>query len=201
MRTPAGITGKPNGSASRAKHEPAPERPAAVPRPARAPVLGRGTNDLLAGAGELRLPPIELRDVRDTARFQPGLQSQRHNDQRPPVLGEPAQAGQIEMVIVIVAQQHHVHAGQFAESKRGRLHAPGSEQTERPGPGGEDRIGESREAGKLQEVSGMTDERGGHLPGRHMFRQNNGSACRHRRRPRLGRAPQPLPPPSRQIRE
>ena len=78
-------------------------------------MLGWRTHDFAGCKGAMSLPPIEFDDIAHAAFFQPSLVAQRGDDQRAVFPREPAQRGQIEVVIVIVTDQDEVDRRELGE--------------------------------------------------------------------------------------
>ncbi len=91
----------------------------------------------------------------------PGLHAERHDEQgrtlRLPV--QRQHAVQVEVVVVVVRDQHRVDVRQFAKRQPRRLGALRAQETQRRGALGEDRIGEQVDAADLHQHAGVADPR------------------------------------------
>lgn len=146
--------------------EAAPQRGHAVGQPPGRPVPGRHQHhlDLAQGACHtVAFPPVELHGVGDAAGGQPRLQAQRHHVQRRAagLAVQGADAGRIEMVVVVVRHQHQVHPRQFAQRQPRGLMALRAGEGQGRGPLRKDGVGEQREAAQLGQHRGMADPGGG----------------------------------------
>ena len=86
----------------------APQRAVAVPRTARAEVLGGRAGERHPRVG-VRVPPVELGDGADPAAPQERGQPQRHEPVRTRMVrGQVAHRGGVEVIVVIVRLRHRV---------------------------------------------------------------------------------------------
>ena len=100
-----------------------------------------------AGDEEVRrdgvfLPPVEFDGTGHTALRKPGAVAERSNEKRPTFAREPAQRREIEVVVVVVGDEHDVDGRQLGQLHRRRPDAFRSESPEWSGVAREDRIGE-----------------------------------------------------------
>ena len=80
-----------------------------------------------------------------------GVVAQRRDDHRAVPLPEAADGGEVEMVVMVVGDQHRMDRRQILERDARRIDPPGAGETEGARPLGEDRIGEDVEARRLDE--------------------------------------------------
>ena len=146
-----------------AGHRPAAPEPA-VHLEARAgrPVLhghaGQRDPALLAA-----VPPVELDDVGDAEIGEPRAQPERHVEARPVRLGQPLHRGLVQVVVVIVRDQHDVDGRQILEAHAGRRHPLGAGERQRAGALRPLRIGEDVHAGELDQQRRVADPGDGGL--------------------------------------
>ena len=134
------------------------------------------TLTVIVSIGPSRVPRTRSRTAQDRVVAEAG------DDQRPVALPEPAKGRQVEMVVMIVADEDEVDRRQILEAHAGRAHAIGAERRKGRGDVAPDRVGEDVEALGLNEDGGMADPGDPHLraldaPGRH------GRGHRHVARP------------------
>ena len=72
---------------------------------------------------------------------------------------QPAQRGQIQMIVVIVAEEHGIDAGKILPPHSRLPAAARTDRGERTGPLRPDRIGQNVDAALLEQQRGMVDQR------------------------------------------
>ncbi len=121
---------------------------------------GRDAN-FVEGIGGL--PPIHflnLRILRDAIGGEARADSERDGKSRLPPGGDPAQRGQIEMIVVVVALQNQINGGKLIEvNSRGAV-ARRPDPGKRAGAMRPDGIAQNVQAFELNQQRGMADERG-----------------------------------------
>ena len=158
----AGVAGEEEMQVGREHREAAPERLESVVQPAPRPVLHGGQHhlDRPRGAGDrVGLPPVELDHAVDAALRQPRLEAQRHDEERRSagLRGQRADARVVEVVVVVVRDQHQIDVRQFGEREAGRDVALRPDEAERRRPLGEHRVGEDAQSAELRQHRRMAD--------------------------------------------
>lgn len=110
------------------------------------------------------LPPVELVYLRQSGSVQHGAVAEPGEITRPVCLLEPAQGFQIEVVVVIVRDQHQVDRRQRLKRQARVAHAPRADVPQRTDALGVHRVGEDIEAGQLDQKGNVIDERERELP-------------------------------------
>jgi hypothetical protein len=142
----------------------APQRAVAVAQAAARPVL-RGSELKFHAAVHMPFPPVELHGPGDAEPLHPRLQPQGHEVERRPAR-LPCQrlhAAAVEMIVVIVRDQHDIDVRQILERNARRLHPLGSGALQRRGAQGKDRIREHVEPAGLHQHGRVTDPGGGRV--------------------------------------
>jgi len=151
------ITGEEEASLGPRDHPRRPEGLAVVAQAAFAPMLGRQASDRHAASID-GLPPVELQDPLDALPTQQIAIGQWHQEERLRVaLGQGTQGRQIEVVIVIVGDDHEVDRRQVLQRHPRRHEAPGAQEGDRARRLGPDRIGQEGHVIHLHEQGRMTD--------------------------------------------
>ena len=121
---------------------------------------GRGRHRQIGMGQRVRFPPIELGDpvCRHAPRFEMRADAER-GDKRHVTPCQLANGRVVEMIVVIVGDEHHVHGRQCAERNRDRLEAfrtrePGRRRARSP-----DRVGQYAQPVDLDQHRGMAKPR------------------------------------------
>ena len=72
---------------------------------------------------------------------------------------QPPQSSKIQMIVVVVAEQHDIDTGKIVQPHPRGPAAPGTDEAQRAGPLRPDRIGQEMKAALLQQHAGMVDQR------------------------------------------
>ncbi len=154
----AGFAGEVDVAARGFDDESGPKRHAPVARPARRPVMRGLDMNRRAIAGIEPFAPVVRGDAHaGHGRADDGIVADRRHDQRVMALLQPLQRREVEVVVVIVADQHHVDRRQVGEGDA-RLVDP-----LRPGEGEwrgavrPHRIGQDVQPGRLDQQRGVAD--------------------------------------------
>ena len=145
----------------RRQHVSAPQGHSPVVQAARRPVIGRPQVSGDAVAEIHRSIPVAGldRDIR-MAGANDRIVAERRHEVRPVAPPQAIEAGQIEMVIMIVRQQHRVDRRQVRERDARRIDPPGPGEIERTGALGKDRIDQNVAVSHLDQKGRMADQRG-----------------------------------------
>ena len=156
----AGVSGVDQPELRRQHRESAPERALSVEGRAAGPVPG-GRQHELDAALDMRLPPVQLDHPQpgQAQVVEPGLELQRHDEQRRAarLCCQRPHRGLVEVVIVVVRDQHHVDVRQLRGGERQRA------DPLRPGPGhrrgalGELRVGQHRQTAEPRQHRRVAD--------------------------------------------
>ena len=129
-------------------------------------MLRRRTGDLEFPRRVMRLPPIEVADrVSYTAPFKPRSVAERRDHARPAFAREPAQRGEVEMIVVVVAEQNGIDRWQFPTSSAGGRARLGPKRPNGPASTRKRWIGEDSESRQLQQEGRMSNPCDRDLPG------------------------------------
>ena len=155
-----------NDAAGGFDHIAAPQRPIAVEDAARGKMHG---GDAVNGGSRdrQRIAPIEFVHGADAVGPQQTGYAERNDELGLAAIRQPAQGGEIQMIVVVVAEEHDIDAGKIVEPHAWRAAAARTDPGERTGPLRPDGIGQDVEAALLEQHSGMVDERdveGSRLP-------------------------------------
>jgi hypothetical protein len=158
VRAAPGVAGEVGQAGRAAQHVAQPQGAVAIEEAAVREVL-RGHGDELDRRGQRHvLPPVELRHPRQARLLEQRLVAEAAEEAR--VVGglQPAQGGQIEVVVVVVAEHHGVDGRQILEAQPGPVLAAGAGEGHRAGPQRPDRIGQQVDAVLLDQHRGVVDE-------------------------------------------
>ena len=111
VRPGAGVPGEQHLRSAQPHHEARPQGAVAIAQPAGGEVV-RGRGDHLDRTELRRAPPVQFDRTRDASAGQRCGVAQGGDDGRGEAFVQPAQAGQVHVVVVVVRQQHGVDAGQ-----------------------------------------------------------------------------------------
>ena len=131
-----------------------------LPKRAAGKVLRRCCRHHHVGAGQaMRLPPVELDDAlgRYAPRFEVRSDAQRRHHRHRAVPGERMDRRVVQVVVVIVRDQHRVHRRQIPQAHRNRLKALGPDQPERRRALAPDGVGQHAHAIDLDQHRRMTE--------------------------------------------
>ena len=119
------------------QHEAAPQRHAAIARAARRPMVRRDDSDLRMARERDRVAPVADGDprIRDMAAYD-GVVAERRDDQRPVAIVEPPERRDVEVIIMVVRQQHRIDPRQILERDAGGGDAPRPREADRARPVG-----------------------------------------------------------------
>jgi hypothetical protein len=126
-------------------------------------VLGRDGHQLDRRRKGRGLPPVELGDRGDARPPEDGAQAQADEEARVVALVETPQSGQVEVVVVGVADEDDVDGRQVLEAHAGGAVAARADPGEGAGPLGPDRIGEHVEPVLLEEHRRVVDVGDAHV--------------------------------------
>ena len=158
FRPQATVTGKQHRPFGRVEHKAQPQAAVGVVAGACRPVLhGHGMQAELLVQRQA-LPPVQLDDIGEAALAnQPAIaQTCDHLGQRE-ALGQLAQAEQVEVVVVVVADQNQVNRRQLVEAQAGRVITLRADKFERAGAFAPQRVGEDVQAVLLDQQGGVID--------------------------------------------
>ena len=113
----------------------------------------RGSGD---GQG---IAPIQFADGTDSLGAQQPGYAERNNELGLPAIRQPSQSGKIQMIVVIVAEEHNIDAGKVLPSHARLAAAARTNPGKRTGPLRPDRIGQNVDAALLKQQRGVVDER------------------------------------------
>ena len=142
--------------------EPAPEGAVTLGGAAGGPVLGGGESrlDAVAGKGQ-DLPPVQFLDVLEALALQEGPVAQAGQEKRVELFLQTAQGGQVQVVVMGVADEHHRHGRQGVERQRGRARTARTRERHGAGALAPNRVGEDvAAAAELQQKRAVADEGG-----------------------------------------
>ena len=112
------------------------------------------------------LPPVALLDARDAVVGEPGLEAQRHHEERIVRRGQPLHGGEVQMVVVVVRDHDHVHPRQLLEGQSRRHQPKRPRPGQRTGPLAPAGVGEDGQPVHAQYHRGVADPgHGGIRPG------------------------------------
>jgi hypothetical protein len=122
-------------------------------------VVGRLGNGLETRCDFKSVAPIQSRhgDVRVMGPDDRIVAEGRH-DPRPVPLPETRQGGKIQVVVVVMGDEHRIDAGQIVEPDTRRVVAPGAGEGHRAGALGPDRICDDVAPCHLDQEGGMSDQ-------------------------------------------
>ena len=116
--SPAGVARKKDRSARPLEHEPAPQSGIAIAQSAsRKMPCGNAGDAQRPRPGSV--PPVELDRTRNALRRQESAQAERHDHPRTVDGRQPAQCHNVQVIVVIVAQQHEIDMREILESQAG----------------------------------------------------------------------------------
>jgi hypothetical protein len=151
------VAGEVVDSARRLDHISAPQSPVAVEESSRRKMHGR--HAVNEGCAERpRFAPIEFVDRADVLRSQQPGYSGRNNELRLSASGEPAQAGKVEMIVMIVTEEHGIDAGQVLPPHARHPAAARTDGGEWTGALAPDGIGQDVKTALLEEHCGVVDQ-------------------------------------------
>ena len=105
-----------------------------------------------------RLAPVKLDRVRDPSVGEPALEPERDHEARIVGLREATHRRLVEMVVVVVGDEHEVDAGELLEAESGRSVATDAQQTpERAGALSPCRVSEEANPVELDEYRRVAD--------------------------------------------
>jgi hypothetical protein len=169
VRRVAGIAGKEDVEVGRIDRPATPQSSVAVAQAARAPVLQRGQGE--AHAVELDvLPPVEFGHFVDAELGEPGLQPQRHEELQlaAAALVQLPHAVDVEVVVVVVRDDHGVDLGQIRQRDAWWMEALRPGEAHRRSALGKMRIGQDVESTQPQQQGGVADPGDAGFSGRRM---------------------------------
>ena len=153
-----GVAGEEEARAARHQRESTPQGAVAIQQTSRGEVLRRRQRDRQNGGLRL-LPPIELLDPANAGGSNEGPVAERRHDDRIEAFGEHAERGQVAVIVVVVAEQHHRDGRQVVEA-HGRLpDSPRSDQVQRTCALGIHRVGQDVPGRRLNQEGRVADER------------------------------------------
>ena len=129
-------------------------------RRALAEVLGRYADEAHA-AVLVAVPPVQLFDARDPALPEPGLEPERHHEERVVRRGQPRDRPGIEVVVVIVGDHDDVDLRQVLEGEPRGTEPARARPGQRAGPLAPVGVGQDREPVELDDERGVPDPRDG----------------------------------------
>ncbi|GJE73238.1 hypothetical protein CHKEEEPN_4802 [Methylorubrum podarium] len=145
--------------ARRGQQEGAPERHAPVVEAAGRPVVGGRQVGGDAGAEIDGLAPVARLDMhRLVVAAQDRVVAEGRHDQGLMILPEPGDGRAVEMVVVVVGDQHRVDRRQVGIGDARRIDPLRSGEAERAGTPGEDRIDQDVAARDLDQIARMPDQ-------------------------------------------
>ena len=142
------------------RHEATPKRGVTVPRRAARPMLHRHKVNCDFARGRLHakiLPPVHAVNVGDALGLHPQVKAQRHDEERRTarLLVQQANGACIQVVVVVVADQHHVDPWQGRQC-HGQGHLTlGPDKAEGRGAIGEVRVCQDVQAAQLPQRRGV----------------------------------------------
>src|SRR6266853_5151151 len=142
-----------------------PERRVAIEGPARGKMLRRGERDGRSRARRGRIPPVHFLDFLDALRTQKHLVAEGDKHPRRKPLIQPSQNRQIQVIVVIVTDDHQIDPRQGFEIDPGLAHSFGTDPAEWTGALRPYGIGENVQSRQLNENRRVVDERYGDLIG------------------------------------
>ncbi len=147
-----------NDAAGGFDHVAAPQSPIAVEDSARGK-MHRG--DAVDGGSRdrQRIAPIEFVHGTDAVGPQQTGHAKRNDELGLAARAEPAQGGEIQMIVVIVAEEHDIDAGKIFATHPRLAAAARTDPGERTCPLRPDRIGQDVKPALLEQHSGMVDQR------------------------------------------
>ena len=154
----AGIPGEVDAEGWMAQHPAAPQPAVGVGQRALGPVLNGHEVDvqaLVLGA----LPPVHLHHVGDADARKPRLGAQAGEEARRAagLAGQRGDAGDVEVVVVVVRDHHGVDVRQLGERRCGGHHAARTDEAEWRGTLAELRVGDHVHAAELEQHAGVAD--------------------------------------------
>ncbi len=177
----AGIAREERVAGGAREDKPAPERPVAVPQAAAREVLdGRGGDRQRLREPRL-LPPVEFRDRFDSIAFEQAPIAEPGHDGAAMPAQQLVQRGEIEVIVVVMADRDRVERRQVFHPDAGRPVTGRPDPGDRADAAGPDRVRQDVGAAGLEECGRVIDERYAHV----------GHA---RRGPRSGRGRGPAAP-------
>ena len=105
------------------------------------------------------IAPIQFVDGTDSLGAQQPGYAEWNDELALPAIRQPPQGGKIQMVVVIVAEEHGIDAGKIFPSHTRRPAAARTNRGERTCPLRPDRIGQNVDAALLKQQRGVVDER------------------------------------------
>jgi len=128
-------------------------------------MLRRGERDRRLRARRGRVPPVHFLDFLDALRTQEYLVAQGDQHARRKPLIQPSQNREIQVIVVIVTDDHQIDPRQGVEIDPGLAHSLGTHPAEWTGSPGPDGIGENVQSRQLNQDRRVVDERDGELIG------------------------------------
>ena len=122
LRAVPRVAGEIHGSIGRFDHEPAPQRPIAIRQSTARPML-RGCAEHARGPYRYGLPPVELSNATEPVLRQKRTIPEAGHEQRLMRAFQTPQRVEIEVVVMIVADQHQVDTRKLLERQPGRTNA------------------------------------------------------------------------------
>jgi len=168
--TESGVTGEIDHAPGGFDHVATPQRPVAIEHSASGKMQRRHAVDLASGEWK-RMAPVQFLDRADVLRSQQGCDSGRDDELGRSTIRQPAQAVKIQMVVVIVTNEHDVDSRKIFESHAWFAATPGTDGGKRAGPFRPDRIGQDVGVTLLKQNGGVVHERNAQLIGRHGWRR------------------------------
>ena len=118
-----------------------------------------------------RFAPIQLVDRAYTLGSQPSGHAGRNDELRLATIRQPAQSGQIQVIVVIVAEEYGIDAEKILPPHARLPVAARTDGGERTGPLGPDGIGQNVEVVLLEQHGGMVDQRNPQMSAFHARRR------------------------------
>lgn len=105
------------------------------------------------------IAPIEFVDGSDVPGAQQTGYAERNDESGLRALGEQPESGEIEMIVMIMAQEHEIDPGKIVETHARGAAAARTDPGDRTGPVRPDGVGQDVEAALLEQDCGVVDER------------------------------------------
>ena len=104
------------------------------------------------------LPPVQLDDPRESGADEQVTVAQWSDGEWIVDFCDPAERGQIAVVVMIVAEEYEMNVGQFVQGEARRMHPFGADFTKGSATDRVNRIDENIALGRLDQKRGMVDQ-------------------------------------------
>ncbi len=131
VRPPTGIAGEVEHRRRTLQHQSAPQRAIAIERAAPGEMLRRDRRHARAVAQRGALPPVQFGHIAHADLVQAARIAQRGKHRRVVRFFEAPQRGQVEMIVVVMAEQHGINRRQVFEADAGRAMAARADPRQR----------------------------------------------------------------------